>query len=82
MNTLGIWTDPDRMGSKPCVKNTRLTVAQLLAELAEGRTISEIANTFELEVELMRGVLDELALWFDKSWCDGPPDFIESLTED
>lgn len=40
--------DPDRAGGKPVIKGTRYTVAQLLAEIAEGDSIDDIALDMDL----------------------------------
>lgn len=54
--------DPDRAGGKPVLQGTRFTVAQLLAELAEGRTLDELAQDAGLDRQVMVGALRELAL--------------------
>lgn len=40
--------DPLRMGGVPCIKGHRITVAQFLATLAEGKTIHEFADDFDI----------------------------------
>jgi uncharacterized protein (DUF433 family) len=54
MNTTGIWTDKDRCSGKPCLRNTRMPMCQILAELADGRPLSEIAEDFDLDYNNMK----------------------------
>lgn len=61
MNTNNIWTDKQRMGGKPCIKNTRFTIAQLLAELADGKNAKEIAKDFNIDLKSIEETLHELA---------------------
>lgn len=68
MNTPNIWTDQNRCNGKPCIRNTRFSVAQLIAELAEGRTVEEIAEDFRLDCSDVEGALEEVAMFFDKPW--------------
>ena len=49
MNTTGIWTDKDRLGGKPCIRGHRLSIAQLIAEVADGRSLKEIAKDFGID---------------------------------
>ncbi len=70
MNTANIWTDKGRLGGKPCIRNTRFSVAQLIAELAEGRNLRELADDFRLDIGDVQGALEEVAQHFDKSWVE------------
>ncbi len=51
MNTPGIWTDKDRCSGKPCLQGTRMPMCQILAELADGRDLKEIAEDFDLDYD-------------------------------
>lgn len=65
-NTSHIWTDKDRCGGKPCIRGHRFTVAQLLAELAEGdRSLKKICEDFGLPFEMCRGVIEQVAKEWD-----------------
>lgn len=45
-----ITLDPDKRGGKPCIRNLRITVYDVLAQLAAGISQSEILEDFpELE---------------------------------
>lgn len=60
MNTW-IVADPEHLGERPRVRNTRVSVARLLECLAANMTIAEIVSAFpELTEEAVRGVLSEL----------------------
>lgn len=57
-----IVSDPDHLGGKPRVRDTRIAVALLLEWLASGMTISEIVKEYpSLTEEAIRGTLVELA---------------------
>lgn len=74
MNTHGIWTCPNRLGGKPCVSGERFSVAQLLAELAGGRSLKDIAEKFDIPHESLINVLHDLSKLFDKDWTkENPP---------
>ena len=57
-----IVADPEHLGGKPRVRDTRIAVALLLEWLASGMTISEIVKEYpSLTEEAIRGTLEELA---------------------
>lgn len=57
-----IVADPDHLGGRPRVRNTRISVAQLLECLAAGMSIAEIVDAYpSLTEESVRGALAELA---------------------
>jgi uncharacterized protein (DUF433 family) len=41
-----ITTDPNVMSGKPCIKGTRVTVANVVRQLASGRTPAEICEDY------------------------------------
>lgn len=53
--------DPERAGGKPVIAGTRVTLAQILAELAEGHTLDEIAQDYSLSRDILAAALNELA---------------------
>lgn len=61
LNTKGIWSESLRLGGKPCVRGHRFSVSQLLAELAEGNSLQDIAENFEIELADLTQVLWDLA---------------------
>jgi len=57
-----IVSDPEHLGGKPRVRDTRISVALLLEWLASGMIISEIIKEYpSLTEEAIRGALEELA---------------------
>ena len=57
-----IVSDPEHLGGRPRVRDTRIAVALLLEWLAAGMTIDEITKEFpSLTSEGIRGTLEELA---------------------
>jgi uncharacterized protein (DUF433 family) len=58
--------DPKKRSGVPVLKGTRFTVAQLFAELADGRSIAEIADSFELDVEIIKQLLQGFATHLDR----------------
>lgn len=57
-----IVADAEHLGGRPRVRDTRISVAQLLDSLAAGMTIPEILAAYpSLTEESVRGVLAELA---------------------
>ena len=58
--------DPDIMGGKPCLAGTRFPVAQVLRELAEGRSVDQLAADFDLDLDLLRDFMKELASMFER----------------
>jgi uncharacterized protein (DUF433 family) len=57
-----IVADAEHLAGRPRVRDTRISVAQLLECLAAGMTIPEIVDAYpSLTVESVRGVLAELA---------------------
>jgi uncharacterized protein (DUF433 family) len=57
-----IVSDPDHLGGAPRVRDTRISIAQLLELLSCGMTIPEIVTEYpSLSEEAIRGTLEELA---------------------
>ena len=48
INTDHIGTEVGRCGGKPRIRGHRFTVAQILAELAQGCTVGELAAGYEI----------------------------------
>lgn len=64
---IGISIKDKVKGGKPCIFGTRFTVAQLLAELAEGHSVEEIAEDFDISEKRCRAALEQLAKLFDQT---------------
>lgn len=57
-----IVADPEHLGGKPRVRDTRIALALLLEWLASGMAIAEIAEEYPSPTEeSIRGTLEELA---------------------
>lgn len=54
MNTSGIWSEKLRLGGKPCIRGQRFSMSQLIAELADGRPLKEIAEDFDIDYDKIR----------------------------
>jgi uncharacterized protein (DUF433 family) len=58
--------DPAKRSGVPVLRGTRFTLAQLLAELAEGkRTVDQIAEDFDLDAATARASLEGLSIYLD-----------------
>jgi len=58
-----ITVDPARMGGLPCIRDTRVTVAAVLGQLAAGRTPDEILDDYlYLERDDIRAALEFAAV--------------------
>lgn len=58
--------DPQKRSGIPVLKGTRFTVAQLFAELADGRSVVEIAEDFELDLDNIKALLQGFATHLDR----------------
>lgn len=61
-----ITVDPAIRSGKPVVKGTGFPVSCLLAELADGHTIHEIAEDLDLDMPALVGVLQTLDVLFNQ----------------
>lgn len=50
-----------KRGSAPVLRGTRFPVAQVIAELADGRTVHDVANDYDLNEELVIQAVREVA---------------------
>ncbi len=48
------------------IKGTRVTLAQVLAELAEGAPVSEIAAELDVDTTMLQKALEGLSLHLDR----------------
>ena len=58
--------DPARRSGVPVVKNTRFTVAQLLAQLADGDSIYDLEENFELDKNTLSCILHAFSAILDQ----------------
>lgn len=59
---------PDIRGGKPCLKNSRFSIAQIFSELADGGTLADLAESYELDLERLQTLFRALATMFDQPW--------------
>jgi len=58
MTITRVTTDPDRMGGVPCIRDTRIPVATVVAMMADGMAEREILEAHpDLEAEDLRDAL-------------------------
>ena len=57
--------DPKRLSGKPTLKGTRISVAQILAQISEGDSIEDIAEDMSLDIEKLRKLFEELSREFN-----------------
>ncbi len=58
--------DPTKRSGVPILRGTRFTVAQVFAELADGQSIDQIAESFDLDVETLKQLLHGFATNLDR----------------
>lgn len=58
--------DPGKHSGVAVLRGTRFTIAQLFAEMSEGRGILEIAEAYRLDKEQLRELLEGLSMHFDQ----------------
>ena len=58
--------DPTKRSGVPILRGTRFTVAQVFAELADGQSIDQIAENFDLDIEALKQLLHGFATNLDR----------------
>ena len=53
-------------GGAPCIRGTRFTISQLLAELADGNSLQNICKDMKLDFEDCQTVLNAISFAFYK----------------
>ena len=61
-----------KRGGVPVIRGTRFTAAQVLAELADGRSVAELAEDFDLEIATIKQFLGGLAIILDRPFSSEP----------
>ena len=59
-----ITIDKQVRGGIPCVKDTQISVGQILAELAD-RPLPEIADAFELDLDVLGKIIGAISIMYD-----------------
>ena len=58
--------NPDKLSGVPVLKGSRISVAQILAEIGEGQSVEAVAADFDLDVELVKRLVTGLAVCLDR----------------
>ena len=66
MSDHAIETSPLVMGGRECLRGHRVTIAQVVAELADGRGPKELADNMDWDEQTIRDALRELSMRLDK----------------
>ena len=53
----------------PVLKGTRISIAQILAEIGEGQSAEEVAADFDIDVGLVKKLVLGLAVCLDRPVC-------------
>lgn len=53
--------DPQRLGGMPCLRGHRISIAQLLSELACGDSVADVACAFDLDAKQLTKMFDALS---------------------
>jgi uncharacterized protein (DUF433 family) len=61
-----VWRDPERRGGRACLKGTRFTIAQLIAEHTKPSDVAEVAENLDLDKAQIRKFFAALAKRFDE----------------
>jgi uncharacterized protein (DUF433 family) len=61
--------DPQKRGGVPVLKGTRITVARVIAELADDLSVSEIADDLDLDEMQIRCFLAGMAIHLDRPFA-------------
>jgi uncharacterized protein (DUF433 family) len=61
-----IEVNPQKRGGVPVLSGTRVPVAQILAEIADDASVSEIAAELDLDAECIRKLLEGIASYLDR----------------
>jgi uncharacterized protein (DUF433 family) len=59
--------NPAKCGGVPVLKGTRISVAQILAEIGEGQSAVEVAQDYDLDAELVKRLVKGLAVYLDRA---------------
>ncbi|HKI30582.1 MAG TPA: DUF433 domain-containing protein [Gemmataceae bacterium] len=61
--------NPNKRGGVPVLRGTRFTVAQLFAEISEGRSLGDIAEDFDIDLVIIKKVMESFAIHFDRPFA-------------
>ena len=58
--------DPGVLGGVPVVRGTRVSVARVLAEIADNSSISEVADNLEIDSQLLKNIVEGFSISLDQ----------------
>ncbi|HEX5445059.1 MAG TPA: DUF433 domain-containing protein [Pirellulales bacterium] len=58
--------DPDVISGVPVVRGTRISVARVLAEIADNASLSEIADNLEIDFQSLKNIIEGLSIRLDR----------------
>ena len=61
-----VTVDPEIRGGVPVLNGTRITIAQIIGEVADGRSIVELSEAFDLNETRLRSLFEGMAIQFDR----------------
>jgi uncharacterized protein (DUF433 family) len=64
-----IQVDPHRHSGFPCLPGTRFPLSRVVAEIADGPSVGELAGQFDLDSAVIQAALRELARWLDRPFA-------------
>ncbi len=58
--------DPDVISGVPVVRGTRISVARVLAEIADNASLSEIADNLQIDFQSLKNIIEGLSIRLDR----------------
>ncbi|MGH7140562.1 MAG: DUF433 domain-containing protein, partial [Pirellulales bacterium] len=62
--------DPDVHSGLPVVRGTRVAVSRIFAEIADDYRLSEIADNFEIDHELLKNLVEGVSIRLDQPFAE------------
>ena len=61
-----VFVDPQIRGGVPVLRGTRISISQIIAELAGSECVAELAEEYDIDSEPIRKLLEGLSIQFDR----------------
>jgi uncharacterized protein (DUF433 family) len=77
----GTWAEKERLGGIPCLDGRRVSVAQIMSEIAQGHNIREIADNYALDVDQLTRIFKgfSAALSMKAACIDAPKNVMDKI---
>lgn len=62
--------DADVLSGVPVVRGTRISVARVLAEVADNPTLSAIADNLEIDVQSLKNIIEGISICLDRPFTE------------